>query len=159
MEPYYLPGFSFLLVEASFSILIGSGQGNLTDPQQASCALSASQLPNIAIAVHHRYHLLDHHLKAWSWSQSRLLLQLTMPSWCRDLKRLFSSLHTVHRLWTHTRPVNWKLVKIKNRKEQIITWWSCFRRACCHFIISKYKYQDLTLESTLTSQSESSTTP
>ena len=65
MEPYYLPGFSFLLVEASFSILIGSGQGNflLTDPQQASCALSASQLPNIAIAVHHRHHLLDHHLK------------------------------------------------------------------------------------------------
>ena len=34
----YIPGFSFLLVEASFSILIGSGQGNflLTDPQQAS---------------------------------------------------------------------------------------------------------------------------
>ena len=47
----------------------------------------------------------------------------------------------------------------KNGKEQIKNLWSCFRRTCCHFIISNYKHQDLTLESTLTSQSESSTTP
>ena len=30
-----------------------------------------------------------------------------MPSWWRERKRLFSSLHTVHRECTHTRPVSW----------------------------------------------------
>ena len=158
MEPNYIPGFSFLLVEASFSILIGSGQGNflLTDPQQASVPYLPPSYPtspssspppwsSVKSVLHHDHDLTHptHNAKLMQGSEKTFLLPPHGPQ-------------TVNAHKTRQLEIG---ENKKNGKEQIKNWWSCFRRTCCHFIISNYKHQDLTLESTLTSQSESSTTP